>query len=352
MEAVQNKNSLKSLQVVRAGAIILVVLHHVYNLLLNYHNIDSPIFSPFKYGDMGVDLFFVLSGFIIFYVHQKDFGNKSIFKRYAYKRITRIIPLYWMVTVVFLCFVMFDRSIIHIINSFLLIPSSEQPVVGVAWSLQHELLFYLIFGLLILNKKIFMPFVVIWTMLMLITFIFSIEFSNAMLALIFSPLNLEFLFGCAVAYIYMKKPFADLSILALIGSIYIMGMWIYQMFTNVEINHVISWGIPAALLILGLVNLEEKGKFSAPKLLVYLGDASYSIYLIHVTIILIFEKLMIRIGLYEFPLVIQLIAVVASIASITGGCLLYNIVEKPSQRFFRSKLSNISGKKSKPSIAR
>jgi exopolysaccharide production protein ExoZ len=326
----QKRTSLDSLQLIRAIAIILVVFHHAYNLIINYHNVNAPLLSVFEFGDLGVDLFFVLSGFIIFYVHQKDFNNKEQLKTYAYKRIARIFPVYWIVTLIFLSFVLFDRSFLQIITSLFLIPTGEQPIVGVAWSLQHEMLFYILFAFAIWNKRVFLPAVYLWVLITIFVNVFlRIELSNPLVALVLSPLNLEFLLGCTAAYIYRKYMLTNFGALALIGTLYILAAWVIQIVTSLEFNHVLAWGIPATLLILGLVSLERNKDIKINKTLVYIGDASYSIYLLHVTCILISEKISIRLSFYEHELLINIVAVITAVGSIIIGLLFYRFVEKP-----------------------
>ena len=86
-----------SLQVYRGFAAILVVLYHASHNLSGYFN-STALSDFFAFGHAGVSFFFVLSGFIIFEIHRGDIGRPQQVKSYLYKRITRIYPAYWLVT--------------------------------------------------------------------------------------------------------------------------------------------------------------------------------------------------------------------------------------------------------------
>jgi len=87
-----------SLQILRAAASTLVVLGHTRGLI-GHHFDSTPFPSLFERGDRGVDLFFVLSGFIMTYVHFRDIGKPERYSGYLYSRVTRIYPFVWIVSI-------------------------------------------------------------------------------------------------------------------------------------------------------------------------------------------------------------------------------------------------------------
>ncbi|WP_420554959.1 acyltransferase family protein [Neptuniibacter marinus] len=102
----------------------------------------------------GVELFFVLSGFIMVFIHWKDMGRRDKFLIFFLKRITRIIPLYWFF-LVFLMAIYFSipqlspenlQNIVYVLKSFFLIPSDEGFILVVAWTLTYEFVFYAFFS--------------------------------------------------------------------------------------------------------------------------------------------------------------------------------------------------------------
>ena len=154
---------LQSLQFLRGMAAVLVVLFHTSGAIFimpKYFN-SQPFGRVFDFGYAGVDLFFVLSGFIIWKIHGKDVGQPAAWMAYIVKRLRRIYPPYWialtlMVPVYFLVPSFgkgTERDIDQLLCSYLLLPHpTNMPILTVAWSLVFELFFYVMFSLLILNR--------------------------------------------------------------------------------------------------------------------------------------------------------------------------------------------------------
>ena len=141
-----------SLQFVRAIACLIVLLTHVLQLS-NY----KPFGDYFISGGYGVDLFFMLSGFLI-YLTTKDGGNS---KEFAVKRLFRIYPLYWVVYFAFLFYTILylskNYTVSLLLQNFLMLPWSDSLttrslIVGVAWSTVFELYFYFVIFLFLFLK--------------------------------------------------------------------------------------------------------------------------------------------------------------------------------------------------------
>ncbi len=155
---------LKGIEAARGIAACLVVALHATHLLFAPKFYAAvPLWGVFRFGHAGVDFFFVLSGFIIFHVHRQDLqvrrrGNAW---RYACKRFLRVYPTYWIVLALFGAVLIYSpyrdpaqTGIGNVIASVLLLPRLQEPILGVAWTLRHELLFYGLFGLLLLNRAL------------------------------------------------------------------------------------------------------------------------------------------------------------------------------------------------------
>src|SRR4028119_1297881 len=138
--------TLNLLQVYRGIAAVLVVLFH-----LNYISVQTfnqvIFFNLFKGGWIGVDYFFVLSGFIMVYVHRSVIGKKDQLKSFLVKRAVRIYPIYWIITLTLWCLFLVipafannqDLSLGHVIVSLLLIPQKDQFILEVGWTLTYEI---------------------------------------------------------------------------------------------------------------------------------------------------------------------------------------------------------------------
>ena len=95
------RERLDGVQAARGAAALLVVLYHCGRMLsLPQYVGRIPLGNVFEFGHAGVDFFFVLSGFIIMHVHRGDLGRPGRFGRYAWRRATRIVPMYWVVTAI------------------------------------------------------------------------------------------------------------------------------------------------------------------------------------------------------------------------------------------------------------
>ena len=128
MSEVHNKD-LQSLQALRAVAAILVVLFHMNVYTIPFVLGADALWSGLNMGYSGVEIFFVLSGFIMYYVHRKDIGKKGVVFDYIWKRITRIFPLFWIVILAIAAFKIIstqtDFTLLGIASAVLLLLSTS-----------------------------------------------------------------------------------------------------------------------------------------------------------------------------------------------------------------------------------
>jgi exopolysaccharide production protein ExoZ len=341
----KEKKNLSSLQLFRGLAAVLVILHHTTTILKLSTGKEFllGIFEPF--GSHGVDFFFVLSGFIILYAHYNDIGKANL-GLYFKKRFVRIYPLYWIIVIPLIPMLFLfpaigaqgnETDLSVIINSVLLIPNETPPFLGVAWTLTHEIKFYLIFGLsiILLKPKYSFPLILIWSLISLAQFAKVVNFNDGFyLKFIFSGYNLEFILGMIAAYLFINYKPRFNWVIVIVGAIGFILAGINGELKIMPIDSVITYGLSAFLLILGSARLDSESKVKIPKVFLYLGEASYSIYLTHYPVIVVLFKVFTVIGLGESILlyVIPLIALIV-------GCLFHTIIEKPLLKFFRNKTS-------------
>ncbi|MGM0904267.1 MAG: acyltransferase family protein [Bacillota bacterium] len=341
------KKNLSSLQLFRGIAAILVLLYHNAIILEPRLEVEYfwGIFSPF--GAHGVDFFFVLSGFIILYAHYNDIGKAKL-TSYFRKRFIRIYPVYWVIVIPLIPMLFLipslgaqgtETELSVLIKSFLLFPDDTPPVLGVAWTLTHEVFFYLVFGLtlILLKPKYSIPIISIWALISLLSFTGVINFKDTFyLDFIFNKYNLEFMFGMIAAYLFInyKPKFAWLLMISgVIG--FVLG-GINGELEILEINRVVIYGVSAFLLILGSARFDSQSNIKTPKLFLYLGDASYSIYLTHYPAIIVLLKVFTILGLDNVmseSLLMHLIALI----TLLGGCLFHSIIEKPLLKLVRNR---------------
>lgn len=360
------KQQFNSLQLYRGVASILVLLHHA-NIILDRELHQDGSFKIFHFGWVGVDFFFVLSGFIIFYIHQSDLGHPRQFRSFITKRFLRIYPLYWIIlfSKVFVSLlgdrngVIAQTNMLQFVQAILLVPQNKADLenfIGVSWTLTYEVFFYFIFGLLILLKpKFCRPIIIIWMVGIVLNLFHLLPVQGILLLeFIFNERNLEFVFGCLAAYIGSKYDHKHGRIWIYTG----LGMLVlsilntkYQEFDVSGISPVIAYGIPFALLIIGSVQVEKNTSLKVPTLLVDLGNASYSIYLTHGFFMNNITRIYIKIAekfdpsLLSLPpnsvLYILITGIIVSL-SMAIGCVIHSGVEQPLMSMFKKKQSPTS----------
>jgi len=339
--------NLPNIQIARGVAATLVVFAHA-NLIIN-----KDLFNGFFIiGWSGVDFFFVISGFIIFLTNQKYFANKSNFITYAKKRLIRVVPTYWICLTLFglALYLMFERNspnpifstqpegfATRFIRSFFLLPtdihSNEYPMLPVAWTLTYEMMFYLLFAAcFFLSKRAALIIGGIWFSLIAARILnfYEASFDNTLFYIITEPKNIEFLLGCLTAYLFTRYTFTyrTRGILLSLGLAALAIVWVNTWLDFIWFGKNISvqFGIPYFLITLAIakeeININRHN--SVKKFLIFIGDASYSIYLTHYPLLLVFASFSRNKGINDYVLFFCLLTV-----SIILGAIFYRIIEKP-----------------------
>ena len=293
---------LRNVQALRAVAAFLVVLFHMGNpegLERRWISPDVNLTQWFgTFGSFGVDLFFVISGFIMIVTTWEQFGRPGASRHFLVRRLVRIYPPYWLVliplTVVYLAHPEFvnAHSTIRpdLLSSYLLLPQAGFPLLLVSWSLVFEMEFYLVFTLGLCWRRALLPVVVAaWFVLIALTGVVFANTSNAYAQFFASWLPVEFVVGMVVGALAMSKRLHAPLTAAALGTLVLTA-------TCVAIaapSHLVLNGwtgfalitVPCAVLLYGAVGIERIRGWQAPALLVLCGDASYAIYLWHVPIL-------------------------------------------------------------------
>jgi exopolysaccharide production protein ExoZ len=324
---------LDSIQFLRAVAATLVVYAHSIDLSQQYGKSAQEGFHFLSdVGCIGVDLFFVISGFIITYVAGKYTGVGEGVK-FLQKRFYRINPIYYIATAVFIFTIMIrfwivgrsydlssDQFIDSAIDTFLILPLSPisfAPLLMIGWTLTFEWLFYIMFFASILSRvkrKILLLSGMIATLIIL-GYIF--KSGDVRFTILTNAIMLEFLLGVIICQLYrqVKKVPVYLSAVLLLTGI---GWYVYLVFdTNpliaaigpiltgsLSMDRFLHWGIPSSFVFAGCVFLEKSGKLNflwSNKVSRLLGDASYSIYLVHFTAFSLLNILYGKVGFFLPP---------------------------------------------------
>ncbi|MDB7221301.1 acyltransferase [Escherichia coli] len=342
-------NKIYSLQVFRGLAAVMVLLAHS-NIMLN-KSLFSGSFIP---GYIGVDFFFVLSGFIIMLTCKKSIGSGEI-SGYIRKRVLRVFPPYIIYTVLaFIVSYAYEQftgtrliywiyiNAQNFFQSISLYPFSADktrlPILPVAWTLTHEMLFYILFASLffIKNKSGILLIAAAWIALIVAAPVMKVSGSNYLLDTFLSSRNLEFIMGCAMAYFASNYVDWKISVSALICGLGMLVIAWSNTLSGYSITTLSDWavyGIPFALIIFGATRLErfihnKEGKVF--RFLVYLGDASYSIYLVHFIVIMVCKRTINDLGMEYGYMEFWLTSAIALVVSLA----MYELIEEPMIRWF------------------
>ncbi|MDZ7817316.1 MAG: acyltransferase family protein [Aliarcobacter sp.] len=163
----------------------------------------------------------------------------------------------------------------------------------------------------------------------------------------FNPHNIEFVFGVILGLIIKDSDlltyFKNDKLLIFSGIILFILNGINQNYILFELNSFITlmiYGISSFLIILGLIILEKNNEIKVPKLLILLGSASYSIYLIHVPMLSILHRVVQKLNLKEF-LQNELVFISVSVIAIISGIILHMLIEKPIIKFLNTKFIKV-----------
>ena len=316
---------LDSLQAGRAIAALSVVLLHVAYYFSMYEK--NPLYlRVFHFGHYGVSFFFVLSGIVILLAHWKDIGQPRAWKTYAWKRFRRIYPIYWCVLAMILLTIPFDpnlpRSFWAITSSILLVHiRSFDSVLVLGWTLFCEITFYGVFSLIILNRRIGLATLAAW-LAGCVWYAFHLHYHN-WLVFYLLPLQVLFAFGMFVALAHKHNWIRYEPWLLAIGGL-ILAWILYRAWSRPFFFDDVWSGIGCAFIVAALIGWEQRDRLHVPASLLFLGDASYSIYLMHLPVLAFITRRSLRLHI-PLPFLFLLDALIATAA----GIALYLAAERP-----------------------
>ncbi|HVY90382.1 MAG TPA: acyltransferase [Hyphomonadaceae bacterium] len=326
--------NLVSLQYLRALAALGVLV---------FHAADRRGVHLFDLGQMGVDLFFVISGFVMWLTSERVERTPG---QFFAERIARIAPTYWLATLLVLGLWtagvrqgLTHPELMHTLKSFLFIPAQYPgkeaiyPLLIPGWTLNYEMFFYALFALSLgLEKRLRLT--VMTAVLCGLAAYGGLSKPEGAIAVTYTnPILLEFLAGMwiAAAWTRWTKPSAMVAL-----GVMALGVALVPTLSNMwpGAPRLLMWGLPAGLIVLGAVLFERGAKVASLPWLLLLGDASYSIYLWHFPSNPIWDRIAHALHAPE-P-----VAISAMIAGGVGlGLAMYTLVELPARRASRTWLN-------------
>ena len=344
----------------RGIAAVLVVLYHYR------HDVTDPFAAHayhtlFVNAPVGVDIFFVVSGFIMWVTTSKLGGGWAEAISFLGKRFARIWPLYALFSLVFVIAVPHEAGYLtnpatydNLLSSLIFQPlaTNNGPWLGfaslfVGWSLNYEAWFYLALGASLLFKRLRWPafaaligyfLVVVPLMHGRLSFdgyndyFFPVRYLNVAA----NPIIWDFVFGLVIGWLYQSRfslpgRRSARALLALAVTVFVT-----QFMADYQAGHGITrWGPSVILLVLALAAADKQARLRIPPVLMWLGNISYSLYLVHIIAREWLAAAFRAIGLESFTHTLSC-ATLALLASLGLATLSYRYLEQPLAAFFKS----------------
>lgn len=308
--------------------------------------------GEFRLGAAGVDLFFVISGFVMLYsIKGKETGLAAA-SRFLAARAIRIFPLYWLVTSLkvaanFIAPEMLIRpgvAIGWIVCSYLLIPAyapdgKVEPVISVGWTLSFEMMFYMGLAFLIALRAnvVVGSFILFGSVATLSMFHLPIGAFNALT----NPMVFEFCLGMAAFVLLDRGRKFSVRVASVVSVAAVAAAALTSInfdFETLGQIRLVAWGIPAFFILYAAVSSEDLFMGRAARTVEVMGDASYSIYLTHILTFRVVELLSSKVfkitGEQNLAMILLLMAISIA-ASALVGIVCYYALEKPVLNFLR-----------------
>ncbi len=331
-----------SIQYLRGIAAMMVVVVHLHPQLerMGYQGYWPHWLAA------GVDIFFVLSGFLMWITtRDRKVGVLEFYRR----RAVRIVPLYWLLTSVAVAVMLIAPQLMqttrfglfHVIASyfFVMVPNPAgliEPVLTVGWTLNYEMLYYVIFGLTLVLPTAW-RFAATAIVLVGISMLgwFVVGNDTPILKVYTSDIVLEFLLGMGIGW-WFSRPHKGGS--AALGWLLVLGGFAAIALASVfapEASRPLAQGVPSAAIVMGAILLERFQALPRFNVLHTLGDASYSIYLSHAFVLSALSQGWRKLNLDSLPGGRVGFCVVGIVACAVAGLVVYYLMEKPLINLFK-----------------
>jgi exopolysaccharide production protein ExoZ len=281
------------IQLLRAVAATAVVAFHIRYDIVNNIAVPGLLPAGFDLGAAGVDLFFVISGFVMVYSSEALFAQPNASATFLLRRIARIVPLYWLMTTLMLVYVLLrgfapsDASPLQALASYFFIPYPRpsgviDPLYGIGWTLNYEMFFYVVFAAALWARREVAVAGVAASLAAFAAFVSIVSGKDGFprqVGYLADPLILEFVFGMGIAMIYR----AGVRLSPALAALMVVAAVVQVEWLAAYLPRWIGWGLPAAQIVAALSLRDRHLPFATA--FEKLGDASYALYLIHPALI-------------------------------------------------------------------
>ncbi|ARK11435.1 acyltransferase [Fibrella sp. ES10-3-2-2] len=345
------RQQLQTIQAVRGVAALVVVAFHLTQFVDGTYT-ESLWFDLFERGFAGVDLFFVISGFVIVYTSQSYIGRPETLRTYLTKRAIRVYPIYWL-TILLITALMGVSLLLRPngvgkviterwpgLDTFLLTPHHHNLNI-VSWSLSHELFFYLLFACLIISRKLWVIPAFFLAGTLYVAFTKQVYFEdqrNVWEYFWFNPLNAEFALGALAGYGFLHHSITKWEG---IGAALLGLLWLYSFGDTPNefyAERLLHYGVASLLILIAVLAYERHRRPIVPQWIISTGDASYLIYLIHTPLLIPFTRLLTRLFPTYSPIGVPLGCVGLILVVTYLSILTHRLIEKPLMRYLSARL--------------
>jgi len=342
--AAMDRNPPRKLTGIEAGrgiAATLVLLYHAARYLDNAAG--APLLrGVVAFGHAGVDFFFVISGFIILFVHYDDVGDPTRLGRYAGRRFTRLMPTYWVALALTVAMHAAGHqgapSLANLALSASLLPSNHEMVLDIAWTLRFEALFYALFCVLNVSRTAGLLVLAVWLSATVLAAVTGVD-AGWVPVPFYGVYNLEFFLGMTAAYVLRNFTVPRPRLVLATGLALFIAVAVLEDFHLLDgYGNLarLAYGIPGAIVVLGLAEADRRNLLRVPAILRTIGAASYSIYLFQFIFIAATWQVLLATGLgHRIPVAAAFI--VLALAVLVGGIIMSRCVEHPLMRLVRSR---------------
>jgi exopolysaccharide production protein ExoZ len=298
------------IQALRGVAVLMVMIFHLKEMMNPSDPFRKEIDFLFNSGPAGVDLFFIISGFIMVYITRKSSGGLAKSKDFLIKRIVRVWPLYIIATLVYTLilyrYTIPSDVIPQVMKSLFFIPLSHTnpPFFGyaflpVGWSLVYEMYFYVLLAISIASGRyrwltftglIILTLIVIPVTQGILTLdsIRTYDYGFVLLNLVTNPIIWDFVYGIIIGLLYISPRLSPVLHFIFSKSVVVLGVVIlsvWQYLAGFYGGHgPLNWGFGMSLLCLAVIFYTSKNAIQYPRWLLHVGNMSYSIYLWHIPV--------------------------------------------------------------------
>jgi exopolysaccharide production protein ExoZ len=333
----ERRAELMTVQSLRAVAALMVVAYHAANQWGTHLSPEVEI--VWANGSGGVDIFFVISGLVMVLSAQRCARLERGWWLFLHQRLTRIVPMYWIMTTVKIGAVAvlpivalhtrFDVP--YLLGSYFFIPVPDEtghnfPILSVGWTLCYEMLFYvLVCVALAARVSLFCVVLPVLGAFAVAALFHAFEFANT--------IALEFILGMTIGA--RLRRLEQLPTLPM--TIVFIAAWLVLLVIPVGSGELrpLTWGLPAALIVASAVALEKSTRSRLPAWLLTLGEASYAIYLTHVFVVPMIYGVIARLHLLGGAGLLIAVVIAGLAGSSMVGVVVYSWLESPILAWLR-----------------